>query len=136
MALIPLMEATFADTELTLALAGTLDEIATTPGATAADISRRSIKTQQAISQSVAKLEHLGYVERRLGPGRGVGLYLTPSGEAARADGVAREEQMELALRDLLGNDVYEQLAEALEQARPRLLPDQHVAQATKASRP
>ncbi len=134
MALIPLMEETFVDTELTLALSGLLDEIATTPGATAADISRRSLKTQQAISQAVAKLERLGYVERRLSSGRGVGLHLTPSGEAAQTDGVAREERMEVALRDKLGTQLYEDLVGALEQARPRLLDDPDPAPATKAS--
>ncbi len=136
MALVPLMDQTFADTELTLALAGTLDEIGTTPGATAADIARRGVKTQQAISQLVAKGEALGYVERRVGPGRGVGLYLTPAGEAARADGIAREDQLERALAELLGSDVYEQLADALERARPRLLADPDPAHATKASQP
>jgi DNA-binding MarR family transcriptional regulator len=121
MAMVPLMETTFADSELTLALAGTLDEIATTPGATAADIARRGMKTQQAISQAVAKLEKLGFVERRLGAGRGVGLYLTATGEAANADGVDREQQMESRLRDLLGAEVSRDLIGVLTRARPRL---------------
>ncbi len=133
LAMVPLMDEAFGDSELTLALSGTLDEIATTPGATAADITRRGLKTQQAISQAVAKLEKLGYVERRLGSGRGVGLYLTASGEAARADGVKREEHMEVRLREWLGTDVYEELTGALEQARPRWF-NQDGAQAMKAS--
>jgi DNA-binding MarR family transcriptional regulator len=136
MAMMPLLEETFGDTELTVALAGTLDEIATTPGSTVADISRRSPKTQQAISQAVARLEKLGYVERRLGSGRGVGLYLTASGQAAHADGVAREERIEVRLRGLLGTGVYAGLVSALEQARPRLFHDEPAAQATKASEP
>jgi DNA-binding MarR family transcriptional regulator len=137
MAMVPLMDEAFADTELTLALSGLLDEIGETPGATAADISRRSLKTQQAISQATAKAEKLGYVERRLGAGRGVGLYLTAAGESARADGIAREEQMEVGLRALLGTDMYEELAGALERARSRLFQhDEDTAQATKASEP
>ena len=85
--MVPLADELFADGELTLSLAGTLDMVDTWPGCTAADLSRRSPKTQQAISQLVARLEKLGYVERRVGSGRGVGLYLTAAGHAAQADG-------------------------------------------------
>ncbi len=134
MSMIPLMDEAFGDSELTLALSGLLDEIGATPGATAADISRRSFKTQQAISQATAKLEKLGYVERRLGAGRGVGLHLTASGEAARADGIAREEHMEVRLRESLGTDTYEELVRALERARARLFHNEDAVQATKAS--
>ncbi len=133
LALVPLTDEAFADTELTLALSGTLDEIAATPGATVADISRRTPKTQQAISQAVAKLETLGYVERRLGGGRGVGLYLTAAGEGACADGVEREDWMEVRLRELLGSDVYEEMVEALERGRSRLR-TYDSAEPTKAS--
>ena len=121
MALLPLYDEIFADTELTLALSGTLDEIGTTPGATVAEISRRTPKTQQAISQAVAKLEKLGWVERRLGPGRGVGLYLTAAGEEARHDGDAREARIEVRLEALLGTTVYGQLLAALAQASRQL---------------
>jgi len=120
--LAPLIDEAFADTELTLALAGTLDDIGTTPGATVADIARRGPKTQQAVSQAVARLETHGWVERRLGPGRGVGLYLTPAGELAREDGVAREQRIEVRVQELLGNEVYEALLEVLERSRSRLL--------------
>jgi DNA-binding MarR family transcriptional regulator len=119
--MVPLADELFADGELTLSLAGTLDLVGTWPGSTAAELSRRSPKTQQAISQLVARLEKLGYVERRLGPGRGVGLYLTPTGQAAQADGHRREEQLELRLRELLGDEDHAQLGEVLERASASL---------------
>ena len=78
-------DAEFAGSGLTLPAVGALDMIATWPGSTVAELSRRSPKTPQAISQVVARLERLGYVERRLGPGRGVGLYITEAGSTARA---------------------------------------------------
>lgn len=115
--MVPLADELFADGELTLSLAGTLDMVGTWPGCTAAELSRRSPKTQQAISQLVAKLEKLGYVERRVGSGRGVGLYLTATGQAAQADGNRREEQLELRLRELLGDADHAQLGELLERA-------------------
>lgn len=113
----PLSEAVFADSELTLPLSGTLEMIGSWPGATVAELSRRTPKTQQAISQVVAKLEQLGYVERRVGGGRGVRLYLTPAGEAARDDGNRREELLEERLRELLGEDTYRELGAQLERA-------------------
>jgi len=119
--MVPLADEIFADAELTLALAGTLDMVGTWPGSTAAELSRRGPKTQQAISQLVARLEKLGYVERRIGPGRGVGLYLTAAGAAAQADGNRREEQLEQRLRELLGSETYTHLREVLERAKDRL---------------
>jgi DNA-binding MarR family transcriptional regulator len=119
--MVPLADELFADGELTLSLAGTLDMVSTWPGSTAAELSRRNPKSQQAISQLVARLEKLGYVERRVGPGRGVGLYLTAAGEAAQADGNRREEQLELRLRKLLGEETYAQLGEMLERASASL---------------
>jgi DNA-binding MarR family transcriptional regulator len=121
--LLPLSDDAFADSDLTLPLAGTLDLIGTQPGVTVAELSRRTPKTQQAISQLVAKLEQLGYVQRRVGGGRGVGLYLTSAGEAAQADGNRREVRLEQRLRELLGDDTYKQLGAQLEQARARLQP-------------
>lgn len=115
--MVPLADELFADTELTLSLAGTLDMVSTWPGSTAAELSRRNPKSQQAISQLVAKLEKLGYVERRVGPGRGVGLHLTAAGKAAQAEGNRREERLELRLRELLGEDTYAQLGKLLERA-------------------
>jgi DNA-binding MarR family transcriptional regulator len=68
-----LAEEQFDEAQLTMATTGTLDLIGTWPGSTVAELSRRTPKTQQAISQLVAKLEKRGYVERRVGQGRGVG---------------------------------------------------------------
>jgi DNA-binding MarR family transcriptional regulator len=119
--MILLADDVFGDGELTLSLAGTLDMVGTWPGSTVAELSRRGPKTQQAVSQLVARLEKLGYVERRLRPGRGVGLYLTASGEAARTEGNEREEELEERLLELLGEDIYTQLGELLEKARDRL---------------
>jgi DNA-binding MarR family transcriptional regulator len=111
----PIFDEVFAGSELTLALAGTLDMIGVWPGSTTAELSRHGHKTQQAFSQLVARLEKLGYVERRVGVGRGVGLYLTPAGEVARADGNRREQQIEERLRELFGEETYAQLGESLE---------------------
>jgi len=119
--LLPIGDEVFAGSDLTLPLAGTLDMIGTWPGVTVAELSRRTPKTQQAISQVVAKLERLGYVERRVGPGRGVGLHLTAAGEAAQADGNSREELLERRLRELLGEKAYRELGAQLEQASLRL---------------
>jgi DNA-binding MarR family transcriptional regulator len=113
--MIPLADELFADGDLTLSLAGTLDMVGTWPGSTAAELSRRSPKTQQAISQLVAKLEKLGYVERRVRTGRGVGLYLTPAGHVAQVAGNRDEERLELRLRELLGDQDYAQLGEILD---------------------
>lgn len=117
----PIADELFADGELTLALAGTLDMVGTWPGSTVAELSRRGPKSQQAISQLVSRLEKLGYVERRVGPGRGVGLYLTAAGKAAQADGNRREEELELRLRERLGEETYAQLGELLERASASL---------------
>ncbi|MBO0769481.1 MAG: MarR family transcriptional regulator [Solirubrobacterales bacterium] len=117
---LPIGDEVFADSELTLPLAGALDMIGTWPGSTTAGLARRMPKTQQAISQLVARLESLGYVERRLGTGRGIGLYLTREGELARADGNRREELLQARLGELLGGQVLAQLTDALEQARSR----------------
>lgn len=119
--MVPIADDVFADGELTLSLADMLDMVDTWPGSTTAELSRRSPKTQQAISQLVAKLEKLGYVERRVGAGRGVGLYLTAAGGAAQSDGNLREERLEQRLRELLGDETYAQLGEMLERARVSL---------------
>lgn len=119
--MILLADDVFAGEELTLALAGTLDMVGTWPGSTAAELSRRGPKTQQAVSQLVARLEKLGYVERRVRPGRGVGLYLTAAGEVARIEGNEREEELDGRLRELVGDETFRELAEVLEKARSGL---------------
>jgi DNA-binding MarR family transcriptional regulator len=134
--MLPLADALFEDTELTLPLAGTLDQIGHRPGSTVADLSRLQPKTQQAISQLVSKLEKLGHVERRLGAGRGVGLYLTPSGERARADCAEREEALDARLRELLGEPTFAELRDGLEQARPSFRSQHHAHSPTHAAAP
>ena len=114
-------EAELADTPLSLPSLGVLDQIAAAPGTTVAEIARRTPKTQQAVSQAVARLEKLGWIERRLGSGRGVGLHITDAGEALRAEGTIREERLEADLRERLGGGRYEELCALLEQARDRL---------------
>ncbi len=117
----PLGDEAFAGTDLTLALSGTLDMIGAWPGSTAAELARRGPKTQQAFSQLVNRLEKSGYVERRLGEGRGVELYLTAAGEAARADGHRREDELEDRLRATFGGDLYEEIVRVLGAARSAL---------------
>jgi DNA-binding MarR family transcriptional regulator len=116
--MIAVADAEFGDAELTLPAIGTLDMIGTWPGSTVAELSRRTPKTQQAISQLVAKLEKLGLVERRLGTGRGVGLHLTEAGLKARADGNRKEQALEDRLRGMLGPELYDELEAALDRAR------------------
>lgn len=116
-------EAEMAGTPLTLPSSGMLQLIAAEPGITIAEITRRTPKTQQAVSQIVARLEKLGYVDRRLGSGRGVGLSVTETGLKACADGVAFEARFERRLRELFGEARYGQLRELLEQARDLLTP-------------
>jgi DNA-binding MarR family transcriptional regulator len=120
-----LAEAGLADTSLTLPSVGVLDAISTWPGITVAEISRRTPKTQQAISQVVARLEKLEYLERRLRPGRGVGLHITPAGEKAHGEGTASEEALDQHLNELLGADRYNQLRTLLEQACQLLASEQ-----------
>jgi DNA-binding MarR family transcriptional regulator len=116
-----LAEQQFGAGMMTMATTGTLDQIDTWPGTTVAEMSRRTPKTQQAISQVVARLEKAGYVERRVGRGRGVGLYLTPAGSAALTSGRVLELRLEQRLRELFGDALYEQVRDVLQQARARL---------------
>jgi DNA-binding MarR family transcriptional regulator len=113
----PLREEGLAGTSLSLPSLGLLDAVTTWPGITVAELSRRTPKTPQAISQTVARLEMLGYLERRLRSGRGVGLHVTAAGAAAHRQGAASEEAVEQQLRDLLGPDRYDQLRSLLHQA-------------------
>ena len=78
-------EAALAETPLTLAGLGLLENVNARPGITIAEIARRAPQTQQALSQIAARLDRLGYLERRLAAGgRGVGLHLSPAGARAR----------------------------------------------------
>jgi DNA-binding MarR family transcriptional regulator len=115
-------EAELADTPLTLPSLGLLDIIGAFPGITVAEISRRLPTTQQSISQTVARLEKLGYVERRLGPRRGVGLHITRAGHQAHQQGTAREKALDQRLEHLLGAERHRELCALLEQARELLI--------------
>jgi DNA-binding MarR family transcriptional regulator len=68
----------------------------------------------------------VGYVERRLGPRRGVGLHVTPAGQHAHNEGAAREEALDQRLEDLLGAERHRELSALLEQARELLTDEQH----------
>lgn len=114
-------EAALADTPLTLPSNGMLETIVREPGVTVAEVSRRLPKSQQAISQVVARLERLGFVERRVGAGRGVGLYATEAGLAASREGVARERAFETQLREILGPERFAALRELLLASRESL---------------
>jgi DNA-binding MarR family transcriptional regulator len=111
-------EAALADTPLTLPSSGLLVSVLEEPGITVAEMSRRIPKTQQAISQVVARLEKLGLIERRLGSGRGVGLFLTETGREMAATGRRREREHEERLRKRLGAERYEQLRTLLLDSR------------------
>jgi DNA-binding MarR family transcriptional regulator len=110
-------EETFAGTPLTVASGSMLIAVLEQPGLTVAEFSRRIPKTQQTLSQVVARLEKLGLIERRLGPGRGVGLYLTEAGRQMAQDAVAREQEVNARLRGLLGTERTEQLAGLLRES-------------------
>jgi DNA-binding MarR family transcriptional regulator len=116
-----LTDAELAETLLTSRSLGMLDRIAVFPGTTVSEIARGAPRSQQAVSQLVARLEKLGYVERRLGSGRGVGLYLTESGAAVRDEGDRGERAAEERLRERLGTTDYDELRALLEHARDRL---------------
>jgi DNA-binding MarR family transcriptional regulator len=113
-----LAEPQFSDTQLSFPSTGVLGYISAFPGITASLLAREAFKTQQAISQVTGRLERLGYVERRVGPGRGVGLYITQDGERALAEGMAIEERLEGKAREVLGEELYTELKESLRQAR------------------
>jgi len=110
-------EETFAGTPLTVASGSMLRAVLEQPGLTVAEFSRRIPKTQQTLSQVVARLERLGLIERRLGPGRGVGLYLTEAGQQMAGDAVAREQEVNDRLRQLLGTERAETLTELLRES-------------------
>lgn len=111
-------EEAFAGTPLTVASGSMLIAVLEQPGLTVADFSRRIPKTQQTLSQVVARLDKLGLIERRLRPGRGVGLYLTEAGQQMAEDAAAREQEVNARLRELLGAERAEALAELLRESR------------------
>lgn len=117
-----LAEPLLADLQLSLASVGALERIAAEPGITASELARQAFKTQQAVSQVTSRLERLGYIERRLGAGRGVGLHVTAAGRRALADGTAREAAIDAQLLALLGADDAEELRALLRRLREALI--------------
>jgi DNA-binding MarR family transcriptional regulator len=117
-----LAEPLLDDIHLSLASMGALERIAAEPGITASELARQAFKTQQAVSQVTGRLERLGYVERRLGSGRGVGLHATKQGIAALADGTAREAEIDARLQEMLGVQDAEHLRALLRRLREALV--------------
>ena len=115
-------EPLLADIQLSFPAMGALERIAAFPGITASGLARQAFKSQQSVSQVTGRLERLGYIERRIGAGRGVGLYVTKAGEAALTDGVAREQQMDATLEAMLGTEDSEQLRALLIRLRDALM--------------
>jgi DNA-binding MarR family transcriptional regulator len=127
-------EAALADGPVTLAGLGMLENVNARPGITISEISRRAPQTQQALSQIAARLERLGFIERRLaapGQGRGVGLHLTPAGEDARLRAEQAIEEFEAALADALGARRHARLLKLLEELRP-VFDDLHGARGSR----
>lgn len=107
-------EAALADLPITTATSGTLMTIYAEPGVTIAEMARRKPRTQQAISQNVARLEKMGLIERRLGPGRGIGLHLTDDGRTMAEQAFARERSADEQVRQILGAEDHEALRKLL----------------------
>jgi MarR family transcriptional repressor of emrRAB len=117
-------EAALAGTSLSLPLNHLLDAVVAEPGVTVTEIARRLGKSQQAMSQAADRLERLGFIERRVGTGRAVGLHATDAGRAASADGVRRELAAEDRTRAALGPRQFDTLVALLENARDALAAD------------
>jgi DNA-binding MarR family transcriptional regulator len=111
-------ELALAETPLTLPSSGMLVSVLAEPGITVAEMSRRIPKTQQAISQVAARLEKLGLIERKLGSGRGVGLFVTETGREMAQTCLEREREYDARLRQLIGDERYEQLRQLLIESR------------------
>jgi DNA-binding MarR family transcriptional regulator len=101
---------------------GALEMIGAFPGMTASELARHAFKTQQAASQLTSRLQRLGYIEGRLGAGRGVGLFITAAGEAALTQGIAGELEVERQFSELLGAERYGELRALLHYAREQLI--------------
>jgi DNA-binding MarR family transcriptional regulator len=117
-------EAALAGTSLSLPLNHLLDAVVAEPGVTVTEIATRLGKSQQAMSQAADRLERLGFIERRVGSGRAVGLHATEVGWTASADGVRRELAAEESTRQILGEGLFEQLISVLESAHEALTRD------------
>jgi DNA-binding MarR family transcriptional regulator len=112
-------EAALADTPLTLAGLGVLENIHARPGITIAEIARSAPQTQQALSQIAARLERLGFIERRLADrGRGVALHLTAAGATAYRDAHELAQAFEDGLKAALGASRHRRLVTLLDEMR------------------
>lgn len=117
-------EAMFADLPISTASSGMLMTVYAEPGITVAEMSRRKPRTQQAISQTVARLEKLGLIERRLKAGRGVGLHLTDEGRSMAEQAFDRERSADEQLLGILGKETHDALRKLLIQSRSLLRPE------------
>ena len=117
-----LAEPMLAELQLSLPSMGALERIAADPGITASELARQAFKTQQAVSQVTSRLERLGYVERRLGSGRGVGLHATRLGHDMLAKGTAIEAEIDARLYAMVGTGEAEQLRTVLRRLRQSLI--------------
>jgi DNA-binding MarR family transcriptional regulator len=115
-----LSEAALARTPLTPRAAGMLEAIASDPGTSFAEISRRLPVTPQAVAQVTARLEEAGFVERRAGErGRGVALYITAAGETALETAKERKTAFDRDLAVALGEERHAELVRLLTEALP-----------------
>ncbi len=115
-----LSEAALARTPLTPRAAGMLEAIASDPGTSFAEISRRLPVTPQAVAQVAVRLEEAGFVERRAGErGRGVALYITEPGEAALATAQERKAAFDREIAAALGTERHAELVRLLSEALP-----------------
>ncbi|GAB3969573.1 hypothetical protein GCM10029978_041130 [Actinoallomurus acanthiterrae] len=117
-------EATLVDLPISTASSGMLMTIYAEPGITVAEMSRRKPRTQQAISQTVARLEKMGLVERRLKAGRGVGLHLTGEGRSMAEQAFERERSADEQLLGILGKKNHNALRKLLIESRDLLRPE------------
>jgi DNA-binding MarR family transcriptional regulator len=114
-------EAALADLPVGTASNGLLTQILAEPGVTVTAIATRGRKAQQTVSQMAARLEKLALIERRVGAGRSVGLYLTAAGRDVAQRAIARERQVDADIRGRLGPDRYDQLCQILTECRRQL---------------
>jgi len=115
-----LSEAALARTPVTPRAAGMLEVIASDPGTSFAEISRRLPVTPQAVAQVTVRLEEAGFVERRAGErGRGVALYITKEGEAALEVAMERKTAFDRELAAALGEERHAELVRLLTESLP-----------------
>jgi DNA-binding MarR family transcriptional regulator len=115
-----LLDIALADTPLTGAGFGLLQRINSRPGITIAEMSRLAPTTQQALSQIAARLEKLGFIERKLARGeRGIALHMTDAGSAALDAAFEAALAFEASLAAALGARRYGRLVDLLQDAAP-----------------